>query len=72
MIWNMTDTSIVCPICHAGMEPGVVVGRSPGVKFKRSRGFGDLGGILLTAGIFNHSAAAFRCSSCGPVVIPGR
>jgi hypothetical protein len=54
------------------MEPGVVVGRSPGVKFKRSRGLGDLGGIRLTDGIFHHSVAALRCSACGTVVIPGR
>ncbi|MBU3977807.1 MAG: hypothetical protein L6256_05830 [Propionicimonas sp.] len=48
------------------------MGRSPGVKFKAETDvFGDLGGILLTSGFFNHSAAAFRCESCGTVVIPG-
>jgi len=61
-----------CPACQNEMRPGVVVGRSPGVKFKAETDvFGDLGGILLTSGFFNHSAAAFRCESCGTVVIPG-
>jgi hypothetical protein len=54
------------------MEFGVVVGRSPGVKFKFARGFGELGGILLTRGIFNHSVPALRCPTCGTVLIPGR
>jgi hypothetical protein len=55
------------------MTAGVVVGRSPGVKFKRARGLaGDLTGIQLTRGLFNHSADALRCETCGTVVIPGR
>jgi hypothetical protein len=54
------------------MDEGVVVGRSPGVKFKADKGLlGDLTGTLITSGFFNHSADAFRCSSCGTVVIPG-
>jgi hypothetical protein len=54
------------------MNHGVVVGRAPGVKFKdTSDVLGDLGGVLLTSGVFNHSVAAMRCSSCGTVVIPG-
>lgn len=54
------------------MDEGVVVGRSPGVKFKANTDvFGDLGGVLLTSGVFTHSVAALRCSSCGTVVIPG-
>jgi len=61
-----------CPVCSEVMEAGVVVGRSPGVKFKPSRSvMGDLGGTLLTTGIFNHSVDALRCSGCGTVVIPG-
>jgi hypothetical protein len=53
------------------MSAGVVVGRSPGVKFKKSRGIvGDLTGVQLTSGIFNHSVDALRCNSCGTVVIP--
>ena len=53
------------------MSKGLVVGRSPGVKFKQARGLaGDLTGILLTRGFFNHSAPAFRCEQCGTVVIP--
>ncbi|MEV5554578.1 hypothetical protein AB0L44_13035 [Nonomuraea wenchangensis] len=55
------------------MQSGVVVSRSPGVKFKRSMGpLGDLGGIRLTKGIGYQSADAFRCEHCGTVVIPGR
>ena len=55
------------------MVSGVVVGRSPGVKFKASPGFlGDLTGRLLTTGFFNHSANAFMCQKCGTVVIPGQ
>ena len=55
------------------MSAGVVVGRSPGVKFKKARGLtGDLTGIQLTHGFFNHSADAWRCDACGTVVIPGR
>uniref|UniRef100_UPI003F496474 hypothetical protein n=1 Tax=Nonomuraea bangladeshensis TaxID=404385 RepID=UPI003F496474 len=55
------------------MESGIVVGRSPGVKFKRSMGLlGDLGGIRLTRGFGYQSADAFRCDRCGTVVIPGR
>ena len=63
-----------CPCCAAEtMVSGVVVGRSPGVKFKVSRGIlGDLTGRLLTSGFFNHSADAFMCQSCGTVVVPGR
>ena len=42
------------------------------MKFKdTSDVLGDLGGVLLTSGVFNHSVAAMRCSSCGTVVIPG-
>jgi uncharacterized OB-fold protein len=55
------------------MSAGVVVGRSPGVKFKKTRGLtGDLTGIKLTQGFFNHSIDALRCDTCGTVVIPGR
>ncbi|MDM7854768.1 hypothetical protein [Cellulomonas alba] len=68
----MTPTTNQCPTCGSTtLAAGVVVGRSPGVKFKGSTGpAGDLGGILLTRGIFNHSAPAWRCDSCGTVVIP--
>ena len=53
------------------MEQGEVVGRSPGVKFKPSLGIlGDLTGIPLTTGIFNHSVDAWRCPECGTVLIP--
>ena len=59
-----------CPGCGSAMIAGVVVGRSPGVKFKpHANVFGDLGGITLTRGFFNHSAEARRCSTCGIVVI---
>ncbi|HEV2796090.1 MAG TPA: hypothetical protein VGV65_00585 [Nocardioides sp.] len=48
----------------------MIVGRSPGVKFKQSRGLaGDLTGIPLTTGFFNHSADARRCAACGTVVV---
>jgi predicted RNA-binding Zn-ribbon protein involved in translation (DUF1610 family) len=62
---------MACPKCgELALEAGVIVGRSPGVKFKTSRGFGgDLAGIPLTTGIFNHSAPAFRCGNCGTVVV---
>jgi len=53
-----------------GLDAGVIVGRSPGVKFKSSRGLtGDLTGIPLTTGFFNHSAPALRCGKCGTVVV---
>jgi DNA-directed RNA polymerase subunit RPC12/RpoP len=62
-----------CPYCSTEMMSGVIVGRSPGVKFKPARNIaGDIGGALLTAGFFNHSAPAYRCSTCGTVVVPGR
>jgi ribosomal protein S27E len=71
----VTETAGVelpCPVCGGSMDVGVVVGRSPGVKFKESKGIlGDLGGIPLTTGVFNHSVDALRCPSCGTVVIPG-
>ncbi len=55
------------------MSVGQVVGRSPGVTFKKSAGLaGDLTGIPLTQGIFNHRANALRCDACATVVIPGR
>lgn len=67
------QTSHGCPTCAAATEPGVVVGRSPGVKFKPQRDvLGDLGGITLTSGVFNHSVDAWRCPACGTVVIPPR
>ncbi|MBP2702620.1 hypothetical protein JOL79_02245 [Microbispora sp. RL4-1S] len=69
----MRHEPLSCPLCSTNMEEGVVVGRSPGVKFKkRTTVFGDLGGELLTTGIFNHSVEALRCDNCGTVVIPGR
>lgn len=62
---------IRCPLCDISMEQGVIVGRSPGVKFKASNDvFGDLTGVQLTSGFFNHSANAYRCDGCGTVVIP--
>ncbi len=68
----MTAEPMPCPGCQGEMSAGVVVGRSPGVKFKESRGLtGDLTGIKLTSGFFNHSVDALRCGSCGTVVIPG-
>lgn len=61
-----------CPQCQREMSAGVVVGRGPGVKFKKTRGLtGDLTGIKLTQGFFSHSVAALRCEVCGTVVIPG-
>ena len=68
----MSQTAIECPTCgSADLTSGLIVGRSPGVKFKQSHGVvGDLGGIPLTTGIFNHSAPAFRCAACGTVVVP--
>lgn len=69
----MTDSALSCPLCSSAMESGVVVGRSPGVKFKKQADWsGDLGGVLVTSGFLNHSAAALRCDDCGTVVIPGR
>jgi hypothetical protein len=67
----MTDSSVACPVCgESGLDTGVIVGRSPGVKFKSRRGFaGDLMGIPLTTGFFNHSAPALRCRTCGTVVV---
>lgn len=67
------DTDVTCPICSApSMTPGAIVGRSPGVKFKESGGglLGDLTGVPITRGMFNHSAPALRCGSCGTVVVP--
>jgi hypothetical protein len=62
---------LACPTCGRPMEKGKVVGRPPGVKFKYSVGFlGDLTGIQLTTGFFNHSVAAWRCNECGTVLIP--
>ena len=58
-------------MCSAEMVEGSIVGRSPGVKFKASRDIlGDLTGVPITNGFFNHSARAFRCSTCGTVVVP--
>src|SRR4051812_26997577 len=47
---------IACPRCgQADLTSGVIVGRSPGVKFKRSKGLtGDLTGVPVTTGLFNH------------------
>lgn len=63
---------ISCPTCGRDeLTSGVIVGRSPGVKFKRSRGIeGDLTGTPITTGFFNHSAPAHRCEACGTVVVP--
>jgi predicted RNA-binding Zn-ribbon protein involved in translation (DUF1610 family) len=62
-----------CPSCSSPMVAGVVVGRSPGVKFKERRdALGDLGGVTLTDGVFTHSVAAWRCPACGTVLIPPR
>jgi hypothetical protein len=62
---------LACPSCgHTDLTSGVIVGRSPGVKFKGSKGVtGDLTGILLTDGFFNHDAPALRCDECGTVVV---
>lgn len=67
----MTQSPPACPRCgKPGLESGLIVGRSPGVKFKRHRGLGgDLTGIPLTRGVFNHSAPALRCEKCGTVVV---
>ena len=62
-----------CPTCSHPMVAGFVVGRSPGVKFKADLDVvGDLGGITLTEGVFNHSIVAQRCPECGTVLIPPR
>ena len=63
--------SIACPRCgNSDLSDGVIVGRSPGVKFKTSKDVGgDLFGIPLTTGFFNHSAPAKRCDACGVVVV---
>ncbi len=54
------------------MDEGVVVGRAPGVKFKDTGDtLGDLGGVLLTSGVSNHSVAAMRLQLLGTVVNPG-
>lgn len=67
----VTESPIACPTCgQLELEAGLIVGRSPGVKFKRNRGLGgDLTGIPLTRGVFNHSAPAFRCGKCGTIVV---
>jgi len=68
---NMSRNEIACPTCGSTeLTSGLIVGRSPGVKFKERRGvLGDLAGIPLTTGLFNHSAPAFRCAACRTVVI---
>ena len=67
------STERSCPDCGTPMADGVIVGRSPGVKFKASQGIlGDLSGVLLTTGFFNHTAAASRCPQCGLVLVPPR
>lgn len=67
------DVCVQCPMCSTDMTKGSIPGRSPGVKFKVRRGLsGDLGGIPITKGFFNHSADACRCDSCGTVVVPPR
>ena len=65
------STSVACPTCGStDLASGAIVGRSPGVKFKGSRGLaGDLTGVRLTQGVFNHSAPAFRCDECGTVIV---
>ena len=62
---------IACPRCrHADLTSGVIVGRSPGVKFKRTKGVsGDLTGVPVTTGFLNHSAPALRCAECGTVIV---
>lgn len=71
MMGLMTESRFACPRCgEPELEAGLIVGRSPGVKFKRSRGLGgDLTGIPLTRGVLNHSAPASRCAKCGTVVV---
>jgi predicted RNA-binding Zn-ribbon protein involved in translation (DUF1610 family) len=65
-----TKDDFACPGCGSAMVAGVVVGRSPGVKFEPNTDvFGDLGGIKLTRGFFHHRADALRCPTCGIVVI---
>ena len=63
-----------CPGCgRADLTAGVIVGRSPGVKFKARQGLaGDLTGIPITTGFLNQSAPALRCEACGTVVVPPR
>jgi transposase-like protein len=63
-----------CPVCSSeNLTLGVIVGRSPGVRFKRARGLlGDLSGIRITSGLLSHSAQAWRCEDCGTVVVPAR
>ena len=69
----MTDPERSCPDCATVMDAGVIVGRSPGVKFKASQGLlGDLSGKPITDGFFNHTADAFRCPACGLVLVPPR
>lgn len=71
---GVPTNQIACPTCgSAELTSGLIVGRSPGVKFKENRGvLGDLTGIALTKGFFNHSAPALRCTACGTVVIQPR
>ena len=54
-----------CPRCRSShLTAGVIVGRSPGVKFKANKGFAaDLTGIPLTDGFLNHTAPAVRCGA---------
>jgi predicted RNA-binding Zn-ribbon protein involved in translation (DUF1610 family) len=68
---RMSKTEIACPTCGSpDLTSGLIVGRSPGVKFKQSRGaLGDLSGTPVTTGFFNHSAPAFRCDDCGTVIV---
>lgn len=57
-------------MCSSEMVEGVIVGRAPGVKFKNGRDvLGDLGGVRITNGVFNHHARAFRCGSCEAVLV---
>ena len=50
----------------------MIVGRSTDVKLKEDSGFfGDLTGLPVASGVFNHEAYAVRCESCGTVVFPG-
>ncbi|MFC4121408.1 PF20097 family protein [Nonomuraea zeae] len=68
----MTDTALPCPLCANVMEAGIVVGRSPGVKFKKQMSMlGDIGGVRLTRGFGYRSVDALRCDACSTVVIPG-
>jgi uncharacterized Zn finger protein len=69
----MPIENVSCPVCGSDdLVLGVIVGRSPGVKFKEERGLlGDLSGTPITSGVFNHSAEAWRCEACGTVVVPG-